>query len=64
MQLPGWNIFANLINEGCGIRMSCVEYFLKINKRVGTSLRDLRVSFIGHRLCKHFDYDAKKSNQR
>ena len=32
---PGWNIFQNLINGGCGIRMSWMENFLKINKRRG-----------------------------
>ena len=31
---PGWNIFRDLINEGCGI---------KINKQGGMSIRDLRV---------------------
>ena len=40
---PGWNIFQNLINGGCGIRMSWVENVLKINKAGGTSFRDLRV---------------------
>ena len=32
---PGWNIFRNLIKGGCGIKMSWVENFLKINKRGG-----------------------------
>ena len=32
LKCPGWNIFRNLINWGCGIRMSWVENFLKINK--------------------------------
>ena len=40
---PGWNIFRDLINGGCGIRMSWLENFLKINKRGETSIRDLRV---------------------
>ena len=46
---PGWKILRDLINGGCGIRMSWVENFLKINKRGGgrggeTSIRDLRVA--------------------
>ena len=40
---PGWNIFWDLINGGCRIRMSWVELFLKIRKRRETSIRDLRV---------------------
>ena len=39
---PGWNIFWNLINKWCGIRMSWVGNFLKIDMR-GKSVRDLRV---------------------
>ena len=35
---PGWNIFQNLINGGCGIRMSWVENVLKINKAGGGRL--------------------------
>ena len=31
---PGWNVFCDLINEVCGI---------KINKQGGMSIRDLRV---------------------
>ena len=35
---PGWNIFWNLINGGCGIRTSWVEIFLKITKQGGHQL--------------------------
>ena len=37
---PGWNIFQNLINGGCGIRMSWVENVLKTNKGEGVRLLD------------------------
>ena len=38
-----WNFFWNLISGGCGIRMSWVEIFCKINWRGEMSIRDLTV---------------------
>ena len=35
LMCPGWNFFWNLISGGCGIRMSWVEIFRKINWRGG-----------------------------
>ena len=33
LKCPSWSILLNLINRECGIRMSCVENFLKTDKR-------------------------------
>ena len=41
---PDWKISQDLINGGCGTRMSWLENVLKINKRRGTSIRDLKVT--------------------
>ena len=35
---------SKIINRGSGIRMSCVDFFQKINKRVGTFIPDSRVA--------------------
>ena len=44
---PGWNIFWDLINGGCEIRISWMENFLKINKRGWTSITDLGLGTLG-----------------
>ena len=42
----GWKKFQKYINGVAGISMSCVEIFLKINKRPGTFIPNTRVCYL------------------